>query len=177
VLVVAVAAVLPATGPVADAAELVGSEPVWFSLIAYLAQAFLLQAIPEELLFRGWLLSSLRARPGVAIVASTLAFTAIHLVSSGGQQNLAERFVYLALPLGFSLLAVGLLLWSGSLWAAVGVHGGFHVGMAVVATSLPAVDPVLSWVAIGAAQGVAGLVLIVTGHRDRAPRPGEGAEK
>lgn len=49
--------------------------------------------------------------------------TAIHPVSQGGQQLVAEHVLYLALPLGFSLLAVGLLLWTWSLWAAVGVHG------------------------------------------------------
>jgi membrane protease YdiL (CAAX protease family) len=164
-LVVAVVALLPATGPVLDEAELTGSAPVAFSLVALFAQSFLLQAIPEELLFRGWLLSTLRARPWLAITVTTLSFTVIHLFSNGGQESAVERVLYLALPFGFSLLAVGLLLWSGSLWSAVGVHGGFHLGNAAALIFLPEVDAALSWVTIGAVQAVLGLLLIVLALR------------
>jgi membrane protease YdiL (CAAX protease family) len=164
-LVLAVVAVLPATGPVIDEAELIGSAPVAFSLIALVSQSFLLQAIPEELLFRGWLLSTLRARPWLAITVTTLSFSAIHLFSNGGQESAVERVLYLALPFGFSLLAVGLLLWSGSLWSAVGVHGGFHLGNAAALIFLPEVDAALSWVVIGVVQAVVGLVLIGTALR------------
>lgn len=163
-LVVAVTAALPDTGPVRDD-EFFGSVPVAFSLVALVSKAFILQAIPEELLFRGWLLSALRRRPVLAVVVTTLSFTAIHLASSGGQQSVAEQFLYLALPFGFALLAVGLLLWTRSLWAAVGVHGGFHLGNAAAMVLLPQVDTALSWVVIGAVQAVVGLVLVVTALR------------
>jgi hypothetical protein len=163
---VAVVALLPSTGPVVPEDELPGGgAPVVLVLLYLLGQAFLQQAIPEELLFRGWLLSTLRARPVIAVVVTTLAFTAIHLVSSGGQQSPIEHVLYLALPFGFSLLAVGLLLWTGSLWAAAGVHGGFHVGNAVAVVLLPQVDPVVSWLAIGGVQTLIGLVLTVTALR------------
>jgi membrane protease YdiL (CAAX protease family) len=164
-LVLAVVAVLPATGPVLDEADLIGSTPVAFSLVALVSQSFLLQAVPEELLFRGWLLSTLRARPVLAITVTTLSFTVIHLSSNGGQESMVERLLYLALPFGFSLLAVGLLLWSGSLWSAVGVHGGFHLGNAAALIFLPEVDAALSWVVIGAVQSAVGLALIVTALR------------
>ena len=164
-LVFVVVAVLPATGPLASDEDLIGTASVAFSLVALVSQAFLLQAIPEELLFRGWLLSTLRSRPWLAITVTTLSFTIIHLASNGGQESAVERLLYLALPFGFSLLAVGLLLWTGSLWAAVGVHGGFHLGNAAAMVFLPEVDAALSWVVIGAVHAAVGLALIVTALR------------
>ncbi len=167
--VVAVTALIPADGPVrSDSTHFSGQTgPVMISLlIAYsLGLAFLQQGIPEELLFRGMLLWRLRERPILAVAVTTLAFTLIHLVSNGGQQSPWEHVLYLALPFGFALLAVGLLLWTGSLWAAVGVHGGFHVGTVIAGTLLPPVTPATSWLAIGSVQSVIGVALIVTALR------------
>ncbi|MDF2992346.1 MAG: hypothetical protein K0S37_2860 [Microbacterium sp.] len=56
-------------------------------------------------------------------------------------------------------------MWTGSLWAAVGVHGGFHVGNYLAAGLLHQVDAVTSWLAIGGVQAVIGLVLVVTALR------------
>lgn len=159
-LVVAAIAVLPATGPVA--ADPGSSAPPLFGLIALLTQAFLLQAVPEELLFRGWLFNTMRARPILAIAVTTSSFTAIHLISSGGQDSFAERLIYLAVPFGFSLLAAGMRLWTGSLWSAVGVHGGFHVGNATAMALLPQVELVSTWIVVGALDTAVGTVLIIT---------------
>lgn len=131
----------------------------------YLGLAFLQQGIPEELLFRGWLLWSMRARPVMAIIVTTLSFTLIHLVSQGGQQSPLDHVLYLAVPLGFSLLAVGMMLWTQSFWASVGVHGGFHIGNNLGILLLAPVDAATSWVTIGAVQALAGIVLIVTAFR------------
>ncbi|WP_460945897.1 lysostaphin resistance A-like protein [Okibacterium endophyticum] len=166
---VAVVGLLPSTGPVLDGA-LLGEQtatPVTVALLIvyYIGLAFLQQAIPEELLFRGWLLWRMRHRPVLAVVVTTLAFTVIHLVSNGGQQSAWEHVLYLALPLGFALLAVGLLLWTGSLWAAAGVHGGFHVGNYLATQALPQVDTVTSWLAIGGVHTALGLVLTITALR------------
>lgn len=166
----AVVAVLPATGPVQDDDALLGGRvetPLTFVLLIvyFLGLAFVQQGIPEELLFRGMLLWRLRDRPILAVVVTTLAFTVIHLVSNGGQQSVAEHVLYLAQPLGFALLAVGLLLWTGSLWAAVGVHGGFHVGNYLAAGFLHQVHPVAAWLAVGGVQAVLGVVLVVTALR------------
>jgi membrane protease YdiL (CAAX protease family) len=165
--VLAVMVLLPATGPVLSDEALFGDEeatPLMLALVIvyYVGLAFVQQGIPEELLFRGMLLWSLRERPVVAVVVSTLAFTAIHLVSSGGQQTAWQHVLYLALPFGFALLATGLLLWTGSLWSAVGVHGGFHVGNYVAVAFFPQVDAVTSWLAVGGVQAAIGLVLVVT---------------
>ncbi|SKA96190.1 hypothetical protein SAMN06295879_2173 [Agreia bicolorata] len=168
--VFAIMAVLPATGAVLDDSAFIGDQKATPLLVAllivyYLGLAFVQQGIPEELLFRGMLLWSLRERPVLAVVVTTLAFTVIHLVSSGGQQSAWEHVLYLAQPFGFALLAVGLLLWTGSLWAAVGVHGGFHVGNYLAVGFLHQVDAVTSWLAIGGVQAALGLVLVVTALR------------
>ncbi|WP_058624719.1 CPBP family intramembrane glutamic endopeptidase, partial [Microbacterium testaceum] len=167
--VLAVTALLPATGPVRDEEAFFGEQtaPMMIPLLLayYLGLAFVQQGIPEEVLFRGMLLWRLRERPVLAISVTTLAFTAIHLVSNGGQQSAGERVIYLALPFGFSLLAVGLLLWTGSLWAAVGVHGGFHVGNYLALGFLPEVSSVTSWVAVGSVQSAIGLALVVSALR------------
>ncbi|MEV7769583.1 CPBP family intramembrane glutamic endopeptidase [Microbacterium sp. NPDC086615] len=167
--VVVVTALIPADDPVRSDSTFFHeqTDPVMICLlIAYaLGLAFLQQGIPEELLFRGMLLWRLRGRPVLAVAVTTLAFTLIHLVSNGGQQSPWEHVLYLALPFGFALLAVGLLLWTGSLWAAVGVHGGFHVGTVIAGTLLPPVTPATSWLAIGSVQSVIGITLIVTALR------------
>lgn len=148
-LLLATQALLPATGPVAGEDPAYAQIPLGLIVGPVVIQAFVLQGFPEELLVRGVLLGTLRRRPILAIVVSTLAFTVIHLVSQGGQQSPLEHVLYLTVPFGFSLLAVGVLLWTRSLWAAVGVHGGFHIGNAVAFALLPEVDRALWWVAIG----------------------------
>ncbi|WP_133298554.1 CPBP family intramembrane glutamic endopeptidase [Tsukamurella pulmonis] len=159
-LVAAVSLALPAQ----EAAVGEGSAAsAGFTVIAVVSQAFLMQGAPEELLFRGWLLTSMRERPLVAIVVTTLGFTAIHLVSSGGQQTVGDHLAYLALPFGMALLAVGVLLWTRSLWGAVGVHGGFHVGVAIAGQRFS--DDALSWFGVGGTLAVAGLVLTASALR------------
>lgn len=165
--------VLPDTAGLVSEAELLGERqaaPTVLLIVWFLGQSFLQQSIPEELLFRGWLLSALRQRPILAIVVTTCAFTVIHLVSNGGQQNLAERFAYLAVPFGFSLLAVGLQLHTGSLWAAVGVHSGVHISNALMATLLPQTANAPLWLTIGGVQAALGVVAIATAFR-RGKRP------
>ncbi len=98
------------------------------ALPGMLAAAFLLQGFPEELFFRGYVLSMFAQTPAKGIAVSALVFGVIHLISSGGQENLGERFLYLGPATAFGLLAACLVVVTRSLWAAVGVHAGFHVG-------------------------------------------------
>lgn len=162
-LLLAARSVLPSTGEAPGLGALEGEAPAALTVVLILTQGFLLQGIPEELIFRGWLLSTMRSRPVVSVIVTTLSFTVIHLISQGGQQSFAERLLYLVLPLGIALLAVGLLLWTRSLWAAIGVHGGFHLGNNLASLLLPqAIDPTLIWIAVGTTQSVVGLVLVVT---------------
>jgi len=110
----------------------------WLLVLVTVAQAYLLQGIPEEVLYRGWLFSVTRARPMVTLLWTTSAFTIIHLVSSGGQQSVLDFVLYLSIPLGFGAFAGALVLITGSMWVAAGVHGGFHIAAALAAVLLPA---------------------------------------
>lgn len=93
----------------------------------------------------------------LAIGVSVAYFGAMHLLSSGGQQNLGERFIYLFPAAAFGLSAVALALLTRSLWAAVGVHAGFHFATAV-ATVQGVGDGPAMWVATGIAHTAIGLV-------------------
>lgn len=138
--------------------------PVWALLIAGVSQAALLQGFPEELLFRGYQMTALRARPVVAVVVSAAVFGSLHLVSDGGQESALERALYLALPFGFAVAAGALMILTRSLWAAVGVHSGLHVGT-LIGVFLGVGNGPWLWVVAGAVYTGVGLVLLLVAHR------------
>ncbi|GAB3625127.1 hypothetical protein GCM10027418_32140 [Mariniluteicoccus endophyticus] len=107
--------------------ELLTPGAVAMQIYASLVMAFILQGIPEELIFRGYLMQVLRDRPVVACWASAGLFGIIHLLSTGGQQNALDHVLYLALPFGFGFAAAALALRLRSVWVAVGIHAGSHV--------------------------------------------------
>lgn len=138
--------------------------PVLLVVILAISQALLLQGLPEELVFRGYILVTLSARPWAAIGTSVGAFTALHLLSSGGQQSFVERIAYLAMPLGFAVSAVGLALLFKSLWAAVGIHAGFHWATMVGANQGVGAGPAL-WITLGAVHLGIGVIALVRWQR------------
>lgn len=135
--------------------------PLWLVVIAALAPALLLQGFPEELLFRGYMIKTFAGRPWIAVAASVGFFTVMHLVSNGGQQNLAERFYYLIPVFGFALSAAGLALLTRSLWAAVGVHAGSHLATFVGAAVFGIGDGPALWVAQGVGHTLIGAIALV----------------
>ncbi|GAB7046211.1 hypothetical protein JCM9534A_13370 [Catenuloplanes indicus JCM 9534] len=154
--------------------------PMWTllsSVLLVLTRSFLLQGIPEEVLFRGYLVQTALGRlPLWGVTAlSVLVFGVPHLLSRSGAQSFGQQVVFLLLPIGFALLATALRLRTGSVWPAVAVHGGFHVSWWVAAL----------WVTprpetYGAYLAVVGGVLLVVGlaaailevRRTRAASPG-----
>lgn len=100
---------------------------VLLSCIPRIFQAIALQGIPEELLFRGWLLNCLAERPRLSLVVSALSFGVLHLLSNGGQQSTADFLIYALNAVAFGFTAGALALRFGSLWAAIGVHAGLHL--------------------------------------------------
>lgn len=54
-------------------------------------------------------------------------FGVIHIVSQSPADTVAERLLYVVAATGLGALATAARLGSGSVWPAVGVHGGFHV--------------------------------------------------
>lgn len=165
---------LPAPAPetanaAGAAAAAIPPTATWLLVLVVIGQAFLLQGIPEELLYRGWLFSVTRERPVLTLVWTTLAFTIIHLVSSGGQTTPLDYVLYLAVPLGFGAFAGALRLLTGSMWIAAGVHGGFHIAGAITLAIAPGQPNSAEWVLIGAVYLVAtAIVLAVWARRRRA---------
>ena len=133
----------------------------WWAILALmLGRAFLLQGIPEEFIWRGWLLPSLGAKISMrwAVGLSVVVFGSLHLVSRGGQSNALEHVIYLAMPLGFAYAAAMVRLVADSTWAAVGVHGGYHTAM-MIANVLPINNSPTLWVLIGALWFAVGLAI------------------
>lgn len=136
-----------------------GQAPLWMLVIALLAQAFLLQGIGEEVLFRGYLQRSLPHRPAMAVLISAAAFGIMHLVSKGGQENMLERVIYLAVPFGFALAAGFLALRMGTTWAAIGIHGGSHVASAIAAALGLVAEGPAQWLVVGVLFALAGVAV------------------
>lgn len=141
--------------------------PLVLVIAMVLIRAFLLQGIGEEVLCRGYLMVSLRSRPVLAVLAAAVVFTLPHLLSSGGQQGLGERFLYLAIPFGFALAAGVLAVALRSVWAAIGIHGGLHVSYAVVAALGLGLDGPVMWIVIGTLYTVAAVLIGIRLPRSR----------
>ena len=160
-----VASMLHALG-LAGGDQPVPQGPPWLMIVEPFSIAFLLQGIPEEVIWRGWLFSSL-GETRFAAVSSVLGFTALHLLSQGGQQNLFEHLTYLALPCGFAVTALIVRMISGSTWAAIGVHGGIHVANDVLSDRLHLPSGSITWVLQGLLWAVVGLLILVFHRRHR----------
>ncbi|WP_047260844.1 CPBP family intramembrane glutamic endopeptidase [Corynebacterium mustelae] len=126
-------------------------------------RAVILQGFPEELLYRGWLFGlTAKNRPIFTLIWTTLAFTVIHLVSSGGQQSWTERLLYLVMPLGMGLIAGAVRLWKDSGWWSMGTHGGFHVLNPLIMFINPVGVGASGWIAMGLAQAImAGIIILL----------------
>lgn len=129
-------------------------------IIVGVAQGIALQGIPEELVFRGWLMRCLAHRPRLAVVVSSLAFGALHIVSNGGQQNVAERLLYCGHAAAFAFLAGMLALRLRSLWCAVGVHAGLHLTNLILEVLRVGHDGPTVWGIESALLVTAGLLLL-----------------
>lgn len=138
--------------------------PWWAMVVATFSQAFLLQAVPEETVWRGWLFSSL-GETRCAAVSSVLGFTVLHLLSQGGQHNLLEHLTYLAGPCGFAVTALIVRVISGSTWAAIGVHGGFLVANDVLTDRLHLPVGSITWILQGLIWAAVGLLILAFHHR------------
>lgn len=128
----------------------------WMMFIMSVASGFLMQGIPEELIWHGWLIPSLGGTKA-AIILSAGVFGALHLISNGGQQNLIEYVIYITMPLGFGFAAGMVRAATNSTWAAIGVHGGFHLS-ALLGLFLPVENSPAQWVLIGTCWAIVGVL-------------------
>ena len=166
----AVAGIVHALG-LAGGNEGIPDRPWWIIAATIFSQAFFLQGIPEEIIWRGWLFSSL-GETRCAAVSSVLGFTVLHLLSQGGQQNLLEHITYLAMPCGFAVTALIVRTISGSSWAVIGVHGGFLVANDALTDRLHLPVGSITWILQGLLWAAVGL-LILAFHRRRQRLSGQ----
>ena len=144
-------AVPPMTGNVGVA--------IYFALL----YGFAAQGFPEEVIFRGYLMSTLVPRgPWALSLWSSGTFGILHLLSNGGQTSILERFIYLIQPFGFAFLACALVIVSRNLWVAVGIHGGDHIVTDLLQPyALKIADGPLVWTVIGLAEFALGAAILV----------------
>ncbi|MDO5512675.1 CPBP family intramembrane glutamic endopeptidase [Corynebacterium sp.] len=145
-------------------------------LVFVVVRAVLLQGLPEELIYRGWFFQLTRNRPWLTLVWTTLAFTIIHLTSSGGQQNPMDHLFYLVMPLGMGVLGGAVVLWRGSVWWAVGTHGGLHIWLAVASAAYPLTLGREAWMVLGCTQILVAVVILTLWHRGRVQRDSHSTE-
>ena len=77
-----------------------------------------------------------------------VVFALLHLLSNGGQENVAERFIFLPLSSGFAFAAAMARLASGSTWTAIGIHGGYHLS-SLLLFFMPIEESPQKWVLVG----------------------------
>lgn len=153
---------LPATLPT----EAEPAWPWWAKVVNTIILAFLLQGIPEELIWRGWVVAILGRQKSTFWITVTV-FTALHLISQGGQRTLLDHLLYLATPFGLAVAATAVRFASGSIWAAVGVHAGLHMS-SLVDTAMNTPNSPGVWVATGFGWLLVGGVIMVR-YWDRMP--------
>lgn len=136
-----------------DDSAIASVSPIWTFITAMVLGLFT-QGFPEEFLWRGYGLQTMRYRPLTAALVSGIVFGLMHIVSMGGQQNWVEHIIYLLGPIGFGLAASFLTVAARSIWPAVGVHFGNHLAFYLGSLFGMGTGPLL-WVA----EGVAFLII------------------
>ncbi|GAA4920698.1 membrane protease YdiL (CAAX protease family) [Stackebrandtia albiflava] len=128
------------------------------------------QAFPEELLFRGYLFSSLsRQWPRWAVVtAVSVSFGVLHVISNpGADADLGFRLLYAVMATGLGLAVAACRAYGGTIWLAVGFHTGHNLTAGALGTSAYDWSLLLS----GAALAGFGTVLLLLDRR-RSRRAG-----
>ncbi len=98
------------------------------TLILFFIESFIKQGFPEELIFRGYIVQTLRTKYNTiaTMVISVGLFTlmhAVHILIEGFEYGLLVMFY----AFSFACLAYLLKYLFGTTWAAVAVHGGVHM--------------------------------------------------
>ncbi|KAA8879787.1 CPBP family intramembrane metalloprotease [Nocardia colli] len=94
------------------------------ALIALVALALLYEAVPEELIFRGYFFSNLAERwsTAITVIAQAVLFT-LWGVLIGAATSIERVILFFA----FSVVQGALRATTGNLWACIGFHATFQV--------------------------------------------------
>ena len=107
-----------------------------------------LLAFSEEVMFRGWLLSALAPRTGLAwaISISSLLFAAFHVLpwELGDPARLISFLSYAAIGAGFAAVALG----RGQLWSSTALHAGYNSFLAFATMAAQHATPQKLWGAV-----------------------------
>lgn len=118
----------------ADWSVLLGGAFIGFVALALIT--FLIQGGAEEVIFRGWLMSTLNARWGAvaAIIVSSILFGAfhIHVLASGVAFGALALFGVTATGLFFALYAYA----ERSIWGPMAAHGTFNATVTLMPLSI-----------------------------------------
>ena len=138
------ASVTDGTRPQAGALTEILSRPGVLAGLGLAIVVFLIQGGSEEVVFRGWLMSTLAARWGVraAVIVSSAAFMLfhVHVFVSGLWFGVAALAGIGLMGLVFALLS----LLTRSVWEAVAAHGAFNAAAVTGPTlAVLAADPQL----------------------------------
>jgi membrane protease YdiL (CAAX protease family) len=91
--------------------------PTWVLFVGVvIGQGFLMQGIPEELFYRGYLTQTLGGGRVRRAVIAALVFGSIHIASNGGEGPVLDRIVYCGHAAAFGFAAAALYFATGSLW-------------------------------------------------------------
>jgi membrane protease YdiL (CAAX protease family) len=146
-------------------------------LVVIAAGILLAEAFLEEMSFRGYVLQNLWEEWGIvpAIVLSSVAFAWLHVINPHAHEQIALTFSGL---LAFAFWASMSLLWTKSLWLALGAHMAWNLfegpvfGLPVSGLAMPVhtvlvqsiTGPVwLTGGAFGPEAGVSSLVALLAG--------------
>ncbi|MFE0153894.1 CPBP family intramembrane glutamic endopeptidase [Nonomuraea sp. NPDC059007] len=130
-----------------------------------IAFALLSQAFPEELLWRGHLFDTLSGRLSsrTVLIVVSVGFGVLHIISYSPADTPVERVLYVlpATALGFACAAARVR--TQTLWMAVGVHLGFHLGEMLTPTHDIRYDAQL--IILTGVLSLAGLLILVARRR------------
>lgn len=144
-----------------------GSTP-FMTLVGVVVLGLFMQGFPEELLWRGYALQTMRGRSVLAVLVSALVFGAMHWFSGAGQTNAAEHLIYCFAASGLGILAGALAVATRSVWSAVGVHFGLHLAYYFNSLLDAGTGPLL-WAAEGVVFWALAAIVYLTGKRAFAP--------
>jgi membrane protease YdiL (CAAX protease family) len=99
------------------------------TIILIALSTVLVQAFPEELVFRGYMYANLgESLPlWTTVVSSSLIFGSMHVLSDQGATTAGEHVTYAVAATGFGLMLAACRTVSGTLWLGIGFHCGFDV--------------------------------------------------